>query len=101
MVRYSKKFYWRAARKDLAMGVVDLYFEQPLQVCMRNWESEDLSVVQIEFACINAFATFRIAEKLLKNPLGPYISNFVFFIFIVFLSAMVEFLNVHQNKYSR
>ncbi|KVH97529.1 3'-5' exonuclease domain-containing protein [Cynara cardunculus var. scolymus] len=46
--------------KDLATEVVGLYMKKPKHVCMSNWEARVLNENQVEYACIDAYASYKI-----------------------------------------
>jgi ribonuclease D len=56
--------------KELALEVVGLNMRKPKDICMSNWEVRVLSEQQIEYACIDAYASFRIGHKLLMEEEG-------------------------------
>ncbi|KAI3448472.1 hypothetical protein Pfo_005137 [Paulownia fortunei] len=41
------------------------YMDKPKHVCMSNWEARVLNEAQVEYACIDAFASYKIGHKLL------------------------------------
>ncbi|KAF6170892.1 hypothetical protein GIB67_014709 [Kingdonia uniflora] len=51
--------------KDLAREVVGLYIAKPIYVTLSNWENGVLDDYQIEYACINFYASYKIGQKLL------------------------------------
>ncbi|GER44005.1 polynucleotidyl transferase [Striga asiatica] len=55
----------RPGLKDLAYEVCGLGMRKPKHVCLSNWEARELSQAQIEYACIDAFASYKIGHKLL------------------------------------
>ncbi|KAJ9563584.1 hypothetical protein OSB04_008744 [Centaurea solstitialis] len=55
----------RPGLKDLAMELVGLNMKKPKHVCMSNWEARVLSENQVEYACIDAYASYKIGHKLL------------------------------------
>ncbi|KAF6163785.1 hypothetical protein GIB67_012144 [Kingdonia uniflora] len=55
----------RPGLKDLALEVAGLRMAKPKHVCKSNWENRVLNVYQIEYACIDAFASYKIGHKLL------------------------------------
>ncbi|KAF6170887.1 hypothetical protein GIB67_014704 [Kingdonia uniflora] len=50
--------FCRPGLKDLAWEVANLRMANPKHVCMSNWENRVLDVHQIEYAYIDAFASF-------------------------------------------
>lgn len=54
----------RSGLKQLAEVVAGIRLEKPRRVTMSNWEKEFLSDEQIEYACLNAYASFSIGMKL-------------------------------------
>ncbi|KAL8064706.1 hypothetical protein ABFX02_01G108600 [Erythranthe guttata] len=70
-VRAAAKNRWpgrfsRPGLKDLAMEVCGLNMKKPKHVCMSNWQARVLTEAQIEYACIDAFASYKLGHKLLN-----------------------------------
>ncbi|MED6206370.1 hypothetical protein PIB30_026075 [Stylosanthes scabra] len=59
--------YSRPGLKDLAMDVIGLSMKKPKHVSMSNWEARVLSIEQIEYGCIDAYASYKIGHKLLME----------------------------------
>ncbi|KAL4326596.1 3'-5' exonuclease-like [Arachis hypogaea] len=57
----------RLGLKDLAKDVVGLSMKKPKHVSMSNWEARVLSIEQVEYACIDAHASYKIGHKLLMD----------------------------------
>lgn len=57
----------RPGLKDLALEVVGLLMRKPKHVCMSNWEARVLNNEQVEYGCIDAYASYKIAHKLLMD----------------------------------
>ncbi|KAH0766759.1 Werner Syndrome-like exonuclease [Solanum tuberosum] len=57
----------RPGLKDLANEICGLYMPKPKHVSMSNWEARELSVSQVEYACIDAYASYKIGHKLLME----------------------------------
>ncbi|KAG8379734.1 hypothetical protein BUALT_Bualt07G0120200 [Buddleja alternifolia] len=55
----------RPGLKDLAWEVCGLNMRKPKHVCKSNWEARVLNQGQVEYACIDAFASYKIGHKLL------------------------------------
>ncbi|KAK6921479.1 3'-5' exonuclease domain [Dillenia turbinata] len=55
----------RPGLKDLAIEVANLCMKKPNHVCMSNWEARVLNENQVEYACIDAYASYKIGHKLL------------------------------------
>ncbi|KAJ9681732.1 hypothetical protein PVL29_017894 [Vitis rotundifolia] len=64
MQRWPGRFR-RLGLKDLAWEVVNLRMKKPKHVCMSNWEARVLNENQVEYACIDAYASYRIGHKLI------------------------------------
>ncbi|CAI9103563.1 OLC1v1002074C1 [Oldenlandia corymbosa var. corymbosa] len=69
-IRDLAKIQWpgrfrRPGLKDLAMEVVGLYMPKPKHISMSNWQERFLTEPQIEYACIDAYASFKIGHKLI------------------------------------
>ncbi|KAM3751836.1 hypothetical protein ACB098_04G141200 [Castanea mollissima] len=50
-----------------SMDIVGLEMRKPKDVCMSNWETRLLNEAQIEYACIDAYASYKIGHKLLME----------------------------------
>ncbi|XP_027114876.1 3'-5' exonuclease-like [Coffea arabica] len=66
MRRWPGRFR-RPGLKDLASDVVGLYMKKPKHVCMSNWEARVLNENQVEYACIDAYASYKIGHKLIME----------------------------------
>ncbi|QHN98468.1 hypothetical protein HN51_033744 [Arachis hypogaea] len=64
--RYYDGNSWLGLKK-LALDLVGLNMLKPLHIFESNWESRFLSIEQVEYACIDAYACYKIGHKLLKN----------------------------------
>jgi hypothetical protein len=51
--------------KEYAKKVLDLNMEKPESVGMSDWEKYDLSMCQIGYACVDAYVSYRLGEKVL------------------------------------
>lgn len=67
MARWPLRFVRKPGLKGLARGVAELYMAKPKHVSMSNWEAVNLNVQQIEYACIDAFASYKIGHKLFEE----------------------------------
>ncbi|KAF5207423.1 hypothetical protein FRX31_002991 [Thalictrum thalictroides] len=69
---YSSKIYYQIGLKsenvlkDLAKNIEGLNIEKPRFVETSDWKARVLIVEQIRYACLDAYATYRIAHKLLR-----------------------------------
>ncbi|KAK0581093.1 hypothetical protein LWI29_009985 [Acer saccharum] len=68
--RWPYVFYRKPGLKDVARLVVGLEMPKPKNVCRSDWQSRVLDDLQIEYACIDAYASFKIGHKLLKEIRG-------------------------------
>ncbi|MED6152983.1 hypothetical protein PIB30_097203 [Stylosanthes scabra] len=59
--------YGRPGLKDLARDVVGLSMKKPKHVSMTNWEARVLSIEQVEYGCIDAYASYKIGDTLFKD----------------------------------
>lgn len=57
-------FFRRPGLKDLAREVCGLDMKKPIHVCKSNWDARVLNEPQIEYACIDAFASYKIGYKI-------------------------------------
>jgi len=64
MRQWPGRFRWPGL-KDLAFEVSGLSMKKPKHVCMSNWEARVLNENQVEYACIDAYASYRVGQKLL------------------------------------
>ncbi|VFQ84907.1 unnamed protein product [Cuscuta campestris] len=55
----------RPGLKDLASEVCGLHMPKPKHVCMSNWEVRELSSTQVEYGCIDAYASYKIGHLLI------------------------------------
>ncbi|XP_024986545.1 Werner Syndrome-like exonuclease [Cynara cardunculus var. scolymus] len=63
--KWPFRYYRKPGLKTLADDVVGLYMSKPLHVCRSNWDAMELNEDQVEYACIDAYASYKIAHKLL------------------------------------
>ncbi|XP_047329822.1 Werner Syndrome-like exonuclease [Impatiens glandulifera] len=63
-IRWPGRFR-RPGLKDLALEVADLRMLKPRHVTMSNWENRVLTEGQIEYGCIDAYASYKIGHILL------------------------------------
>ncbi|XP_030459725.1 3'-5' exonuclease-like [Syzygium oleosum] len=69
-VRELAKLRWpgrfrKPGLKDLALEVVGLVMDKPKHVSMSNWEARVLNINQVEYACIDAYASYKLGTALL------------------------------------
>lgn len=69
-IREKAKAKWpgrfsRPGLKDLAREVCGLYMPKPKHICLSNWEARILSSGQVEYACIDAYASYKIGYRLI------------------------------------
>ncbi|KAG4968101.1 hypothetical protein AAZX31_12G134700 [Glycine max] len=55
------------ALKYLAKELVGLEMEKSKAVCTSEWQSKELTQTQIEYACIDAYASFKIGKMILNQ----------------------------------
>ncbi|KAH7528339.1 3'-5' exonuclease [Ziziphus jujuba] len=70
-IREMAKTRWpgrfrRPGLKDLALEIVGLSMKKPRHVTMSNWEARVLNEGQIEYACIDAYASYRIGKEVVS-----------------------------------
>ncbi|CAO2180161.1 unnamed protein product [Urochloa humidicola] len=51
--------------KEYAKEVLDLNMERPDSVAMSDWEKRDLELPQIGYACVDAYVSYRLGERVL------------------------------------
>lgn len=55
--------------KRMAEELVGLHMKKPKQVCKSQWHARDLTMEQLEYACLDAYVSFRIGHKLLVEDM--------------------------------
>ncbi|CAL4976661.1 unnamed protein product [Urochloa decumbens] len=53
--------------KEYAKEVLDLNMEKPDSVAMSDWEKRDLNLPQIGYACVDAYVSYRLGERVLLS----------------------------------
>ncbi|XP_076900400.1 3'-5' exonuclease-like [Bidens hawaiensis] len=56
--------YRKPGLKHLARDVASLHMEKPMHEIKSNWEARVLAENQVEYACIDAYASYKIGHKL-------------------------------------
>ncbi|CAO2203315.1 unnamed protein product [Urochloa humidicola] len=51
--------------KEYAKEVLDLNMEKPDSVAMSDWEKRDLELSQVGYACVDAYVSYRLGERVL------------------------------------
>ncbi|XP_074356258.1 3'-5' exonuclease-like [Apium graveolens] len=67
MTSWPIRFFRKPGLKELANSIVGLYMAKPLDVCRSNWEARKLTLDQVQYASIDAYASFRIGSNLLQG----------------------------------
>jgi hypothetical protein len=57
----------RLGLKGYVREVLGLTMEKPRHVTMSNWEKRQLDVAQVQYACIDAYVSYKLGERLLDN----------------------------------
>ncbi|KAF8724338.1 hypothetical protein HU200_021369 [Digitaria exilis] len=57
----------RLGLKGFAREVLGLEMEKPRHVTMSNWDKHDLDEAQVRYACIDAYVSFKLGERVLTN----------------------------------
>ncbi|KQK23303.1 Werner Syndrome-like exonuclease [Brachypodium distachyon] len=57
----------RLGLKGYTREILGLTMAKPRHVTMSNWETRDLSVAQVVYACIDAYVSYKLGERLLDN----------------------------------
>lgn len=57
----------RLGLMGFAREVLGLAMDKPRSVTMSNWEKLDLEEAQIRYACIDAYVSYKLGEKILAN----------------------------------
>ena len=69
--RWEWKLSWRRDFFDyeiqMAKELVGLEMEKSKAVCTSEWQSKELTQTQIEYACIDAYASFKIGKMILNQ----------------------------------
>ncbi|KAL5229273.1 hypothetical protein ABZP36_017538 [Zizania latifolia] len=53
--------------KGFAREMLGLAMEKPRRVTMSNWEKRVLDAAQIDYACIDAYVSYELGQKVLAN----------------------------------
>ncbi|XP_055819681.1 uncharacterized protein LOC129888724 [Solanum dulcamara] len=61
---YGEEVYGKMGLKRMAKEVLGKVMEKPLNVTLSKWDAEELVYEQVEYAAIDAFASFEIARNL-------------------------------------
>lgn len=61
---YKIKEYGRIGLKRMAHEILGKVMQKPLGVTMSDWDAEELEYEQVEYACIDAFMSFKLGLKL-------------------------------------
>ncbi|XP_027339535.1 Werner Syndrome-like exonuclease [Abrus precatorius] len=62
--------------KNLAKELVGLNMKKSKEVCTSEWQLRELTLDQVEYACIDAYASYKIGKKLLiENGVSPTLFN--------------------------
>ncbi|XP_010674792.2 3'-5' exonuclease-like [Beta vulgaris subsp. vulgaris] len=64
LARWPMRWYRKPGLKVLARNVVGLYRAKPRHVCKSDWQARVFSKEQVEYACIDAYASYKIGYKL-------------------------------------
>ncbi|GLT43102.1 hypothetical protein SLA2020_170740 [Shorea laevis] len=67
MKRWPTLFYGKPRLKDIANLVPGLHMPKPVDVCRSDWQSRVLDAEQIQYACIDAYASYKIGQRLLNG----------------------------------
>ncbi|KAJ1283475.1 hypothetical protein BS78_03G131300 [Paspalum vaginatum] len=51
--------------KEYAKEVLDLDMEKPVSVAMSDWEKPQLDTSQVGYACVDAYVSYRLGERVL------------------------------------
>ena len=57
----------RLGLKGYAREVLGMAMEKPRRVTMSNWEKRELDPAQVEYACIDAYVSYKLGERVLAN----------------------------------
>lgn len=66
---WPNMWYSKPGLKVLARDVAGLYMDKPIHVCRSDWQARVLSNEQVEYACIDAYASYKIGSKLFMGRL--------------------------------
>ncbi|XP_055815059.1 3'-5' exonuclease-like [Solanum dulcamara] len=61
---YGEEVYGKMGLKRMAREVLGKVMEKPLNVTLSKWDAEELVYEQVEYAAIDAFASFEIGKNL-------------------------------------
>ncbi|CAO2837610.1 unnamed protein product [Amaranthus hypochondriacus] len=61
---WPMKWWRRPGLKVLARDIAGLHMEKPIHICKSDWQVRVLSKEQVEYATIDAYASYKIGVKL-------------------------------------
>ncbi|XP_021857525.2 uncharacterized protein [Spinacia oleracea] len=61
---WPNRWYRKPGLKVLAKDIAGLTMVKPIHVCRSDWQARVLSNEQVEYACIDAYASYKIGYKL-------------------------------------
>ncbi|KAL2941640.1 Werner Syndrome-like exonuclease [Bienertia sinuspersici] len=64
---WPNRWWGRPGLKVLARDVAGLYMAKPKHVCRSDWQARVLSDEQVQYACIDAYASYKIGFKLFMD----------------------------------
>ncbi|MCL7051791.1 hypothetical protein MKW94_030196 [Papaver nudicaule] len=67
-VGYRESRFFNCGLKNLAKVVLNLELPKQKGIQLSNWEDRSLSDQQIEYACLDAFVSFKLAMDLMNRP---------------------------------
>ncbi|CAI0380091.1 unnamed protein product [Linum tenue] len=67
LAKWPNIFWRKPGLKDIAKKVAGISMPKPMNVCRSDWQQRILEEKQIEYACIDAFASCRTGHVLLKD----------------------------------
>ncbi|KMT13649.1 hypothetical protein BVRB_4g080350 [Beta vulgaris subsp. vulgaris] len=61
---WPMRWFSRPGLKVLARDIAGLYMDKPMHVCRSDWQARVLTREQVEYACIDAYASYKIGVRL-------------------------------------
>ncbi|XP_055819456.1 uncharacterized protein LOC129888519 [Solanum dulcamara] len=71
MVVHEIEAYGRIGLKRMAYEVLGKVMKKPFNVTMSEWDAEELVYEQVEYACIDAFVSFKLGMNLFSELFNP------------------------------
>ncbi|KAJ7945797.1 Werner Syndrome-like exonuclease [Quillaja saponaria] len=80
MKKWPGRFGNNPGLKGLALEIAGVHIEKPKDVSRSNWQARVLEMYQIEYGCIDAYASYLVGHKLLMEGQRGFLSYYAGFV---------------------